>query len=186
MRRTSRMFLLILLIISVNNSIAQKIKFPAIGIGSGILFPQNQWDTGYYFELQSEVGEVMDYVFLIPYVSFWNAQKSETRFNTTVDLNMSHINFGSEMIGYLNPEAKGFFTGIGIGYHIIFADKTAPQYFSQKPEVKEETETKISFAGLLGYQLKFLNFSCALKLKYYLINGGYNTLQTGLIFSYNL
>jgi hypothetical protein len=132
------------------------------------------------------VGEVMDYVFLIPYVSFWNAQKSENSMNTMVDLNLSHINFGSEMIGYLNQEPEGFYTGIGIGYHVIFADEITPEYYSQQPEVKEVTETKLSFAGLFGYQLRYLNFACSFKIKYYLINGGYNTFQTGLSFSYTL
>jgi hypothetical protein len=170
----------------MTNVTAQEIKFPTIGVGSGVIFPQNQWDPGYFFDLQCEIGEMLDYVFIVPYVSFWNAQKTEKGLTEMIDLNLSQINFGSEFFGYLNQEPKGLFTGIGIGYHVIYADELAPEYFNQEPQVKETTETKLSFAALVGYQIKYLNFSCALKLKYYLINGGYNTFQTGLVFSYTL
>jgi hypothetical protein len=59
-------------------------------------------------------------------------------------------------------------------------------YFNQDQEIEETTETKLSFAGLLGYQLKYVNFSCAFKLKYYLMSGGYNTFQAGILFNYSL
>jgi hypothetical protein len=36
--------MLVVLIILVNNVMAQKIKFPAVGLSSGVIFPQNNWD----------------------------------------------------------------------------------------------------------------------------------------------
>jgi hypothetical protein len=170
----------------VNPLSAQTVNFPSLGISSGLILQQNKWDPGYSVGLQCEVGELIDYIFLVPYLSYWNAEKSESGAGLTRTLSLSDINFGAELIGYINPKPKGFFVGAGIGYHIIMADRLAPQYFTPLPMVEEQTETKISFAGLLGYQIKISAFSYALKLKYYLINGGYNTFQTALIFSYNL
>lgn len=165
---------------------AQRIDFPAVGVSSGVILQQNKWDLGYSVGLQCEVGELIDYIFVIPYAAFWNAEKSESGAGVTRTLSLSDINLGAELIGYINSKPKGFFAGTGIGYHIIMADRLAPAYFTPQPKVEEGTETKLSFAALLGYQLKIASFSYTIKLKYYLINGGYNTFQTAFVFGYNL
>ncbi len=189
MHRGAKIFLAAaagLLLGLANVVLAQGLNFPAIGIGSGVILQQNKWDPGYSVGLQCEVGEMIDYIFLIPYLNYWNAEKSESGAGVTRTLSLSDINLGAELIGYINPKPKGFFIGTGIGYHIIMTDRLAPHYFTSQPIVEEETVTKVSFAALLGYQVKISAFSYAIKLKYYLINGGYNTFQTAFIFSYNL
>lgn len=180
-----KVLLTILIFGTVNLVFAQRVHFPAIGLGTGVIFQQNEWDPGYSLNLQCEVGEVMEHVFLIPYVAYWNAEKSESRSGITRTLNLSDINLGSEIVGYFNSKPKGIFAGVGFGYHIIMVDRLAPAYFNPNPEIEEETETKLSAAILAGYQWKISAFSMALKLKYYLINGGFNTFQTSFIFGYN-
>jgi hypothetical protein len=175
-----------LLLGPANLVFAQPVNFPSLGISSGLILQQNKWNPGYSVGLQCEVGEMIDYVFLVPYLNYWNAEKTESGAGLTRTLSLSDINLGAELIAYINSKPQGFFSGAGIGYHIIMADRLAPQYFTTLPMVEEKTETKLSFAALLGYQLKVSSFSYALKLKYFLINGGYNTFQTALIFSYNL
>jgi hypothetical protein len=177
---------IILLLGLTNLAFAQTVTFPSLGISSGLILQQNEWNPGYSVGLQCEVGELLDYIFLVPYLTYWNAEKSESGAGVTRTLSLSDINFGAELIGYINPKPNGLFAGAGIGYHIIMADRLAPQYFTPLPMVEEETYTKLSCAALLGYQYKISAFSYAIKLKYYLINGGYNTFQTALIFSYNL
>jgi hypothetical protein len=185
MNKGMKIFLITLILGVTSIVFAQRVHFPAIGIGSGVILQQNHWHPGYSFELQCEVGEVMDYIFLTPYIAYWNAEKSESQSNITRTLYLNDINFGTEIIGYINPKPKGLFAGAGVGYHITMVDRLTAAYFNPIPEIKEVSETKLSFAALAGYQLKISAFSMGLKLKYYLINGGYNTLQTGLIFSYN-
>jgi len=188
MHRGAKMFLaaagLVLLIAGVIPAQAP-VRFPSIGLGSGVILQQNKWNPGYTVGVQCEVGEMIDYVFLIPYLNYWNAEKEESGSGLTRTLSLSDINLGAELLGYINPTPRGFFIGAGMGYHIIMVDRRAPRYFTNLPMVEEETETKLSFAALLGYQVRLAAFSYAFKIKYYLINGGYNTLQTAFIFSYN-
>ena len=159
MHQGTKIFLVVLLLGVTNSIFAQGMNFPAVGISSGVIFQQNKWDPGYSVGLQCEVGELIDYVFVIPYIAYWNAEKAESGAGITRTLSLSDINLGAELIGYINPKPKGFFTGIGIGYHTIMADRLSPPYFTPQLMVEEETVTKLSFAALLGYQIKISSFS---------------------------
>jgi len=186
MNRWSKLILVLCLLVWSGLAHAQKVEFPAIGVGPGVILTQNQWDPGYSLDIQCELGEMLDYVFLVPYISFWHAEQVESSAEKSITLNMSHLALGTELIGYINSKPEGIFTGVGLGYHVIFVDQLASQYFNSQPYSTEATEYKISLAALAGYQFKLAAFSCAFKLKYYYIDGGYNTFQTTMIFSFNL
>lgn len=176
-------FLLTLFIFfSIKTISAQDIELKSLGLSGGIIFPQGDWNEGFAIEIQTDFGEVLDYVFFTPFAGYWNSGFTEK----AKDLSLQHITFGAKIFGYLNPKPRGFYLGTAIDFHIIYSESLAPQDYESIVEIEKSTDTKIGFAVIVGYLLKFKKYSIFLESKYVLIPSGFNTAMVSTGFSYNL
>ena len=156
---------------------AQRTKIEAIGFSAGTVLPEKNWDPGFAFEGQVDMGEILDYVFLIPTVSYWQSQKNDSYGDFSETITRRHINFGAKVVGYINPKPQGLFAGIAVQYHYILSESLTPLTVSNLAEVQEMDHTRLGLGALLGYCLKLRKASFFLESRYVFIKGGYNTAQ---------
>ena len=93
---------------------------------------------------------------------------------------MQYLTLGTKIVGYINPNPKGFYLGLGISYQFISSESLYLQSETQSVQVKETTDTKVGLALIYGYLIKLKTTSILLESKYNFIQGGFNTFQLGV------
>jgi hypothetical protein len=141
---------------------AQNIELEAIGVSGGTFWAQNNWDPGFAFEINFRMGEVLDYIFMQPRISYWRAGKTEKQH----DLSLQHIAFGTKLIGFITPRPRGPYVGTSIQYHVISEEKASPLLLSNSSEVQSVDIQKVSLSALAGYLQQFRKVSFALQVEY--------------------
>jgi hypothetical protein len=148
----------------------------SVGIGGGISLPQGGWDVGNTILLQSDFGEVTDYLFLSPFLNYARASKTETVSDISKDLTIQYFGGGAKVVGYINSKPRGFYFGGSLSYYFITSETFDPDYVSEYSEIDKIKTTKLGFGGLAGYLFTLKRVSLFLEVDYMLMNGGYNNL----------
>jgi hypothetical protein len=177
--------LFIILLLSVLSS-AQDLEVQSLGVGGGLLLPQGDWNSGFYIELQTELGEILDYIFLSPYFDYMSSKRSEETSKETYNLSLNYFSFGSKIIGYINSKPRGFYLGGSLSFNIISSDAVDYQSADENLYIKRSNDTKIGLAPVAGYLFKLKTVSITIESRYTLIQGGFNAFQIGVGFNYNL
>ena len=158
----------------VNSAFAKPGLIKDIGIGAGVNYPQGGWNLGYIIQAQTNFGEVLDYLFLSPFVTYSAAGKTEKVNGTEYDMKIEYIGFGAKMIGYINAKPRGFYVGGSLDFNVISAESLTPGHIDQNTFVESETMTKLGLAALAGYKLSLKKISFFIEANYMLVPGGYN------------
>lgn len=148
----------------------------SVGIGGGVSLPQGGWDLGNSFLLQTDFGEVIDYLFLSPYLHYAQATKTETLQDISRDLTVQYFGGGAKLIGYINSKPQGFYLGGSLSYYYIKSDIFKPDYVSEFSKIDTKSTTKLGFGGLAGYLFKLKRVSIFIETDYMLMNDGFNNL----------
>lgn len=182
MRKICGYVLVIIFLSAMKISASDSVKLNSVGLTGGILLPQENWDNGFSIEIQSDLGEIIKYIFLIPHIGYWHTGWNES----DMELSYSNIYFGAKFIGYFNPKPRGFFAGLGIQYHIINRDEIDTGFNTTEPVVKNRQFEKLGFSFLAGYRLKLKKICFSFEPRYTVIPGGENMTTISLGASYLL
>ena len=165
---------------------AQSKLIKSVGIGGGVSLPQGGWDPGNTIMLQADFGEVIDYLFLFPFLSYAQAKKNETIEDYSKDLSILYFGGGAKLVGYINSKPRGFYFGASLSYYYINAESFDPDYISEFSEIDETKTTKIGFGGLIGYKFALKRVSIFIETDYMFMQGGYNNFFGMLGLNYSL
>jgi hypothetical protein len=169
------------MIFSFSNSVFSQSKLvKAVGVGGGISLPQGGWDLGTSFLLQADFGEVVDYLFFLPYLNYARATKTETIEDISKDLTIQYYGGGAKLVGYINSKPQGFYLGGSLSYYYIKSDQFNTDFVSELSEVESKNTTKLGFGALAGYLFKLKRVSIFVEANYMYMHDGHNNLQ-GLI-----
>jgi hypothetical protein len=148
----------------------------SVGIGAGVGVPQGGWDPGNTVLIQANFGEVVDYLFLLPYLNYAQAIKTETIEDISKNLSILYFGGGAKLVGYINSKPRGFYLGGSLSYYYINSESFNPEHASEYSEIDKTKTTKLGFGGLAGYLFSLKSFSIFIEVDYMLMNGGYNNL----------
>ena len=148
----------------------------SIGIGGGISLPQGGWDVGNTFLLQTDFGEVTDYLFLSPFLNYAQASKTETINEISKDLSIQYYGGGAKLVGYINSKPRGFYFGGSLSYYYITSEIFDPDHVSEHSEIEKEKTTKLGFGGLAGYLFTLKRVSLFIEADYMFMHDSYNNL----------
>jgi len=176
------LFILLLIIIPV---FAQNVELDAIGLSGGAFWAQNGWDPGFAVEVNLDMGEVLDFVFLQPTVAFYQTKKNEKIYGVDNELTLSHVALGTKIIGYFTDRPKGPYFGAALNYHIISAEKLRQLELSNSAEVYTSNNKKVSMSVLSGYIQKFRRVAIFLEVRYTFVPNNFNhsLVTTGILFN---
>jgi hypothetical protein len=159
-----------------NSLFSQSKLVKSIGLGGGISLPQGGWDVGNTILVQSDFGEVINYLFLSPYLNYAQASKTEIISDISKDLTIQYFGGGAKLVGYINSKPRGFYFGGSLSYYFITSESFDPEHVSEHSEIDKKKTTKLGFGGLVGYLFTLKRVSLFLEVDYMLMNGGYNNL----------
>ncbi len=174
------LLLSVLFIFEVNA--ANPVGLKSVGATGGILLPQDNWENGFAVEIQTDLGEIIKYIFLIPHFGYWHAAGNKEG----IDLSYTNIYFGTKFIGYFNTKPRGFYAGLGIQYHIIDEQQITPGFDAIETEVSSLNLTRVGYSVIAGYLLKLKKISFSFEPRYTLIPGADNMISISLGASYLL
>jgi len=157
----------------------------SVGIGGGVCLPQGGWNAGNTFLIQADFGEVIDYLFLSPFLNFAQAQKTETVGDFSKDLSIQYFGGGAKLVGYINSKPRGFYFGGSLSYYYIKSESFNPEHVSEHSEIDQTKTTKLGFGGLAGYLFTLKKVSIFIETDYMLMQGGYNNLLVMLGLNYH-
>ena len=174
---------IILILLSPLLSQAKLIK--SVGIGGGLSAPKGTWDPGFAILAQTDVGEIMDYLFLFPFINYSQARKTETIGDISKDLTIQYLGGGAKLVGYINSKPQGFYCGGSLSFQYIHFDSFNPDNVSKYSEVNQIKTTKIGFGGLVGYLFILKPLSIFLEADYAFMQNNLNNLSvfTGINFN---
>ena len=164
-----------LLLIS-NSLFSQSKLIKSVGIGGGISLPQGGWDLGNSILVQTDFGEVTNYLFLSPYLNYAQASKTETVSDISKDLSIQYFGGGAKLVGYINSKPRGFYFGGSLSYYYITSDSFNPEHASEYSEIETKKTTKLGFGGLVGYLFTLKRVSLFIEADYMIMDDGYNNL----------
>jgi len=167
-----------------NTLFSQSKLVKSIGIGGGICLPQGGWNGGNSVLIQADFGEVVDYLFLSPFLNYAQAQKTETIEEFSKDLSIQYIGGGAKLVGYINSKPRGLYFGGSLSYYYITSESFNPEYISEHSEISQTKTTKVGFGGLVGYLYNMKKVSIFLESDYLFMQGGYNNLLVMLGLNY--
>jgi hypothetical protein len=177
---------LIIVFLSTVSLCAQTVELEAIGASGGVFWAQNKWNPGFAVEINLDMGEVLDYIFLQPTVSFMQAKKNEMINGVEDDLTLRHVTLGTKIIGYITPRPNGPYFGTALNYHYISSDHIRQLELSNSAEIYSSGDQKVSISVLAGYIQKFRDFSIFLETRYTFVPDNFSTVLVTTGFFYNL
>jgi len=167
MKRSYFIIISIMILFISKSNASDPVGLKSVGAMGGILVPQNTWNNGLAVELQSELGEIIKYVFLVSQIGYWHAgQNKEGQ-----DLTYTNIYFGSKFIGFFNTKPRGFYAGLGIQYHIISQDELLSGIDVVENEIVTRNISRVGYSIVAGYLLKLKNVSFSFEPRYTLLPG---------------
>jgi hypothetical protein len=135
---------------------------------------------------QANFGEVLDYLFLFPFLNYAQANKTETIEDFSKDLSILYFGGGAKLVGYINSKPRGLYFGGSLSYYYINSESFNPDHVSEHSEIDVVKTTKIGFGGLAGYLFTLKKVSIFIEADYTLMQGGYNNLLVFAGLNYNL
>lgn len=186
MKKISYIFGICMVLLVSSNLYSQSKLVKSIGLGGGISLPQDGWDPGPAILVQADFGEVVDYLFLSPFLNYSQATKTETIEDISKDLSIQYFGGGAKLVGYINSKPRGFYFGGSLSYYYIKSESFNPEHVSEYSEIEVTNTTKLGFGGLAGYLFTLKKVSIFIEADYMLMQGGYNNLLgiVGLNYSF--
>ena len=172
------------MLMMTNTLLSQSKLVKSIGVGGGISLPQGGWDAGNSFLIQADFGEVLDYLFLSPFINYAQSQKTETIEDFSKDLSIQYFGGGAKLVGYINSKPRGFYFGGSLSYYYIISESFNPDHVSEHSEINQTKTTKLGFGGLAGYLFTLKKISIFIETDYLLMQGGYNNFFVMLGLNY--
>lgn len=165
--------------------LSQSKLIKSVGIGGGLSTPQGEWDPGFSIRAQTDFGEILDYLFLFPFINYSQAHKTETLGDISKDLTIQYLGGGVKLVGYVNSKPQGFYCGGSLSYHYIQLESFNPENSSKYSEIDQIKTTKIGFSGLAGYLFILKPLSIFLEADYVFMQNNLNNLSvyTGINFN---
>jgi hypothetical protein len=171
----------------MSNSLFSQSKFiKSIGIGGGISVPHGNWDSGFSIMVQTDFGEVLDYLFFFPFLNYTQAKKTDIKENFSNELTIQYVGGGAKVIGYINSKPRGFYFGGSLSYYYITSESFNPEYISEHSEITHLKTTKVGFGGLAGYLFVLKSVSIFLETDYIYMQDRYNNFSVNAGFNYHL
>jgi len=177
LRRASFAIVLVFLFFLTGSVFSQSKLVKSVGIGAGISLPQGGWDAGNTILLQANFGEVIDYLFLFPYLNYAQASKTETLEEFSKDVAIQYIGGGAKLVGYINSKPRGFYFGGSLGYYYIASETFDPEHINEYSEIEKNKTTKLGFSALSGYLFTLKKVSIFVEADYIFMHDGFNNLQ---------
>ncbi len=182
MKTVNLLLLIIMVAFAGIAEAANPVKLKSLGVGGGILLPQEKWDNGFTGELQADLGEIMKYVFLIPHIGYRSTGMSDNG----QELAYSDLYFGAKFVGYFNSKPRGIYAGLGFQYHIIGQEHIANGFDTTEDTIVQDDLTRVGYTALAGYLLKFKKVSFSLEPAYTVIPGADNMMTITLAIGFLL
>jgi hypothetical protein len=157
----------------ISMSLGQKLKIRSVSGGLGVGVPEGKWGIGFSPEADIGLGEVLKDIHLHPFFSFWyNSYVQES-----MSFSLKQLLFGIKLIYYLDYKYEGPYLGAGISYHILYPDYSKRHSISQSLYKEESVESRVGLSALAGYIIEYKTIRPYTELKFYLIPGGYSSIQ---------
>ena len=157
---------------------AQTIEYSGFNVFLGAVIPED-WDTGFNIGAGVCLGEVLESIFLYPSLSYWEATSGDLG-SASEDAGLSNISVAVDAHYHFTGTQEGLYTGTGISYNILSWDYAYSAYVPHRVTYwAEDSDQKIGFQPLVGYNMDFDRFSGFVELKYNLISD-FNTVQLSL------
>ncbi len=177
MKKTGFVIIIVLLFIFSGSVFSQSKLVKSVGIGAAISLPQGGWEVGNTILLQADFGEVIDYLFLFPYLNYAQASKTETVGEFSKDLSIQYIGGGAKLVGYVNSKPRGFYFGGSLSYYYIASELFNPEHINEYSEIEKNNTTKLGFGVLSGYLFTLKRVSIFIEADYIFMHDGYNNLH---------
>ena len=174
------------MLIMVNTLFSQTKLIKSIGAGGGVSLPQGGWNSGFTILVQTDFGEVLDYLFLFPFINYATAQKTETITSFSNDVTIQYFGGGAKLIGYINSKPRGFYFGGSLSYYYIKSESFNPEYISEHSEITQIKTTKVGFGGLAGYLYALKSIAIFIEADYIFMQDSFNNLSVLAGFNYYL
>lgn len=163
-----RLLLIVLMVFALAFGVqAQKLEFSNLGVAGGVIFPQDEWDTGFRIGVNSNLGELTDDLYLVPLAAYWSSGYTFGTF----DLSLSNIQVGAD-VHYMIKNVKGLYAGGGLSLNFLSVD--FPNLFGQG--TSSSSDTKIGIHLLSGYNVPIGNLDGFAEAKYNLVSD-FNTFE---------
>ena len=152
---------------------AQNLGFKGIAVKGGIVSPESPWDMGFFGGVSANMGEISPGLSLFPFVSYWSSGYS----NYGIDLGLSNFQLGAD-IHYPLTNVQGVYVGGGISFNILSVDYPMWDY-TRGWTTASDSENKIGFGGLVGYEIQLGGRQGFVEGKYNIISD-FNTLEVAI------
>ncbi len=157
---------------------AQKLGFNGVGVGAGVIMPEDPWDTGFNIAGYANMGELTDNLVFVPGLAYWSA--SSTVFNT--DVTFSNFAVNGDVHYFFERKQQGAYAGGGISINFTSAEVAAPSYVDPFTGqtigggTASASDTEFGFQVLGGYMMEISKMMGFVEAKYNLISN-FNTVQ---------
>ena len=121
MKKFTLTMVLVLSVIIVMPLSAQKLGYNGVGVGAGLIFPQD-WDTGFDLAGYVNMGELSDNLVFVPGLAYWSAGTEVLG----VDVSFSNIAINADVHYFFERKQVGPYAGGGLGFNILTAEVALP------------------------------------------------------------
>jgi len=145
----------------------------------GVIMPEDPWDTGFLAGLEINIGNITPEMRLMPLLTYWKSNYD----NTIADFSLSNIQLGAD-VHYMLTNVRGLYFGGGLSMNLIKFE--FPYYFYDgTTKTKEDTDSKIGFDFLSGFELPIGNMSSFVEFKYNIVDN-LNSIELSLGLNFDL
>ncbi len=182
-----KLFTILLLVLAfgfITSSSAQGLGFKAIAPQLGLVMPEDPWDMGFHVGAKINLGELTKDLGLYPFVGYWSSKYSYSAFDESTDLKLSNIQIGAD-VHYHIASMQGFYVGGGLSFNMLSIEFPSYNPFTGASTTESNSDSKIGFGLLAGYELPLGSNLGFVQGKYNLISD-LNTLEITVGMYFNL
>jgi opacity protein-like surface antigen len=177
MKKLTMIFVLVLACALVFPVSAQKLGFNGVGVGAGVIMPEDPWDTGFNIAGYANMGELTDNLVFVPGLAYWSAGADQ--FGN--DITLSNFAVNADVHYFFERKQIGPYAGGGIGLNFVSFEFSLPTYtnpFTGQTEggTQSTSETKFGFQVLGGYMMEVSKMMGFVEAKYNIISD-FSTFQ---------
>lgn len=157
---------------------AQKLGYNGVGVGAGLIMPEDPWDTGFNIAGYVNMGEFTDNLVFVPGLAYWSSGVSIG----DIDLSLSNFAVSADVHYFFERKQQGPYAGGGLGLNFVSAEFAVPGFFNpftgqtEGGTTQSNSDTEFGFQVLGGYMLEVSNMMGFVEAKYNLISN-FNTFQ---------
>ena len=184
MKKLFTIMLLVLAFGFVTSSSAQGLGFKAIAPQIGLVMPEDPWDMGFHIGAKINMGELTKDLGLYPFVGYWSSKYTYDAFDLNEDLKLSNIQIGAD-VHYHIASMEGLYVGGGLSFNMLSIEFPSYNPFTLESTTESDSESKIGFGLLAGYEMPFGSTTGFVQGKYNIISD-LNTIELTVGMYFNL